>query len=113
MHVRARGTLQSVFRQAYAYGRGDRQLLHKYERVIAAGVHGVVDVRASPRPVRDVPVDAPVSAQQIARTLTRRRLPDPTYAVRRLGRWCGTRLGRVDRTRPQLGPDGTASDSRP
>ena len=36
LHVRKRDGLRAVFRQAYAYGKGDRELEHRYQRVIAA-----------------------------------------------------------------------------
>src|SRR5690606_36107195 len=109
VHARQRGDLRGVLRQAFTYGRGDRQLLHKYARFVGsgggtgtAGADG--DGPRAPAPAQVVPVDAPVSSRKVLEVLRRRRIPEPTYVVRRLGRWSGARFGRVDRTRPPLDP---------
>jgi GT2 family glycosyltransferase len=110
MHVRMRTDLRSVFRQAYTYGRADRQLAHKYAAVAAgrpaARPAPVTPDRSSagqPEPPRVTAPSVVGPLSRAVRKLARVRRPsDLTYTVRRLGRWCGSRFGRVDTSLPKL-----------
>jgi glycosyltransferase involved in cell wall biosynthesis len=127
VHVSNRDGLRASFRQAYAYGVGDRRLMHKYARVIAA-------YRAQPAPTAaDARAAAPTSAdgvggragdagagdavpgsamQRALRTARRalrkavsiRRPSDLSEAVHKLGTRLGTRFGSVDRSVAQVEP---------
>ncbi|SMF26334.1 Glycosyltransferases, probably involved in cell wall biogenesis [Cellulosimicrobium cellulans J34] len=115
MHVRMRTDLRSVFRQAYTYGRADRQLAHKYAALAASrparaetgaaepSADGPAATPDAPAPPRVSPPSVVGPVSRALRKLARVRRPsDLTYAVRRLGRWAGSRFGRVDRSLPRL-----------
>ncbi len=118
MHVRMRTGLRDVFRQAYSYGRAERQLAQKFAAVItdptvprveAAHADSARDA-APAEPVASDSVPSarreavPARAGALVRKVAKLRRPsDLTYAVRRLGRVCGSRFGRLDRSVPRYG----------
>jgi glycosyltransferase involved in cell wall biosynthesis len=110
----SREGLPAIFAQAFAYGRGDRQLLHKYRRVIAAfeSGHSAFRIRI---PVDTSLIDSRVesvateSVGRLGRRLRRlarlRHASELGDVVHRLGIVAGFRFGRIDRAAPQLDPD--------
>ncbi|WP_152650265.1 glycosyltransferase family 2 protein [Demequina aestuarii] len=114
VHVRLRGGVVSAYRHAFAFGAADRQLRHRYAPIASA-----IDA-GEWRPPASAPVDRsretsgdgnfdPASqastpaGHRWTRVLMPRRV-DPTAFARRMGRRAGTRIGRIDRTLPQVAP---------
>lgn len=100
--VRPRSTVRAAFRQAYSWGANERQLVHKFELVIAA--YERQTGQRVPRVSRLSDgakglTAAAVSAYRIARTPTTENRVALAYVP---GARLGQSLGRVDRSRPQL-----------
>ncbi len=121
MHVRMRTGLRDVFRQAYSYGRADHQLAERFADVRRSTV---VPTEVSTSMPSDMPTGTEVPdlpevmdalpgvtpppvvgslPRALRKVLSVRRPSDLTYAVRRLGRVCGSRFGRLDRSVPRYG----------
>jgi glycosyltransferase involved in cell wall biosynthesis len=110
----SREGLHAVFKQAFGYGRGDRQLTYKYAKLIAAlraddgslarnlpaiGVD-LIDSRT------ETAGDGRSALRRRAARLARvRRASDFASLVHRLGIAIGFRVGRMDRATPQLDLD--------
>lgn len=112
VHIRRRGNLAAVFRQAYAYGAGDRVLQHKYAEVIAsspflAGVERPPDSA----PTSEVAIAGPLS--RAWRKMLRLRYPiDLTFAVDRMARRLGHRFGAIGPSMSRV-PGSGADEARP
>lgn len=108
LHVRKRDGLRAVFRQAYSYGTGDKQLRHRYAPVRAAFAErtkaSTPQDFASPREAAGSQLTRKV--KKVLRVRGRRDLVERT---RRIGRGAGRRLGKVDRTIPKVEPPETLS----
>lgn len=92
VHVRDRPTLRGIWRQAYGYGRADRQLEHRFASVRAA--YERLDIHGD-----DAPPEPAAGSRwrSKARAASRMRRPaDLSYVVRRTARRAGYRLGRID-----------------
>jgi len=110
----ARDGLPAIFAQGFGYGRGDRQLLHKYARIIAALENGgniarglvadderLIDSRAD-----EVPAGTGGRVARSVKRIARLRRPsDLADVAHRWGVAAGQRFGRLDRTAPQLDPE--------
>jgi GT2 family glycosyltransferase len=116
---RNRPTLRATVVQTYAYGAGNRALVHKYARVAAAFAAGPLpdegddrdepdDAPAADGPVRQpgVPVSpSPGLVGRAWRKVTRLRRPsDLTTVTRSVATWAGFRFGRLDPSIGQLEP---------
>jgi glycosyltransferase involved in cell wall biosynthesis len=93
VHIRRRASLAAVFKQAYAYGAGDRMIQHKYSDVIASsrlpgGIAGASVQTTTSEPVRPRPL-----SRIWRKVLRRRSRVDLTFAVDRLARRLGGRFG--------------------
>ncbi len=111
LHVRKRDGLRAIFRQAYAYGAGDRLLQHRYADVVAAyqRQEDQSSGSAAPVPERRPAAGAEATAGRAARAIgsarrvlgkvvrvrSRRDLAD---RVQRVGHDLGFRFGRTDTT---------------
>lgn len=117
MTVSNREGLRASFLQAFAYGRGNRQLRHKYARVIDGYRNGSAE-SGSPLPSEasasagEAPWTGRVSVvRRVASKVVRVRRPsDFSNAVHRLGSALGSRFGSYDKSGPQLA---ARFDSRP
>ncbi|MFF2834278.1 glycosyltransferase family 2 protein, partial [Cellulosimicrobium cellulans] len=101
LHVRKRDGLRAVFRQAYAYGAGDRLLQHRYADVAAAFTTGAVT--SGPGPADPGPPVARAGALSVVRRVARtvrnklsRGRAGLAETVWRVGEQAGHRWGRVD-----------------
>lgn len=100
VQLRKRDGLRAVYRQAYSYRVGTRQLRFKYAllaeayRAPAPNSPRSAGARASPTRL----------GRLIGRALAVRRAGDFADAAWRLGEWAGERFGRVDQTMPQIRP---------
>ncbi|WP_170227329.1 glycosyltransferase [Cellulosimicrobium cellulans] len=108
LHVRKRDGLRAIFRQAYAYGAGDRLLRHRYADVAAAFTAGAASPgqgRAAPAPqaagagtgARTGGLSA--SVRRVVRTVRNklsRGRAGLAESVWRVGEQAGYRWGRVD-----------------
>ncbi|MFF2270103.1 glycosyltransferase [Cellulosimicrobium cellulans] len=111
LHVRKRDGLRAIFRQAYAYGAGDRLLRHRYADVVAAyrrredQPSGAADPVPVPRPAAGAEATAGRAARaigtarrvldKVAQVRSRRDLAD---RVQRIGHDLGFRFARTDTT---------------
>lgn len=100
VQIRRREGLRAVFRQSYAYGVADRVLEHRYAHVDAArreadsARFGTVSA-ASARAEADVSSRPPGLLSRARRALSRRRLPDLTFATDRWAHRLGYRFAKV------------------
>lgn len=105
--VSNRAGLGASFRQAYAYGVGDRRLRHKYARVIRA-LEGVTPLPVATDAAATTPAAAasrPSLLQRVLRKVASIRRPsDLTQLSHRIGTALGYRWGSIDRSLPQLEP---------
>lgn len=103
MQIRRREGLLSTYRQAYAYGRADRVLEVKFAGIAVPSDDGPSDV--------PTPSDQRERSSPIGRLKERGlRLPDPVFALDRLGRRLGRRFGRIDPSiRPFVPPTSARS----
>lgn len=90
---RPRIGLQAVYRQAYSYGEGHRQLRRKYEAFIAAE-SAEEPPRLPPEPPASAPADRGRVARRLRRLFTASGLADLTW---RLGETLGERFTHADR----------------
>jgi hypothetical protein len=111
LHVRKRDGLRAIFRQAYAYGAGDRTLRHRYTDVVAAYQRreDQPSRTAAPVPEQRSAAGPEATAGRAARAIgsarrvlgkvaqvrSRRDLAD---RVQRVGHDLGFRFGRTDTT---------------
>jgi GT2 family glycosyltransferase len=111
LHVRKRDGLRAIFRQAYAYGAGDRLLRHRYADVAAAyrRREDQPTGTAAPAPEQRPAAGAEATAGRAARAIgaarrvlgkvaqvrSRRDLAD---RVQRIGHDLGVRFARTDTT---------------
>jgi glycosyltransferase involved in cell wall biosynthesis len=94
--VSNRDSYAATFRQAFRYGRGNRQLRHNYANVIEAFANGRLTPVSAPALPNDVSPEQPGRA---------RRLPRPAdlnTVLRAVGTALGNRVGRIDTTVPRL-----------
>ncbi|MDN4481745.1 glycosyltransferase [Demequina muriae] len=114
VHVRLRGGVVSAYRHAFAFGAADRQLRHRYAPIASAidagewqpPVSPAIDMTDAGPADRETTPDAGdgvAAGRRWPRVLTPRRV-DPTAFARRIGRRAGERIGRIDRTLPQVAP---------
>ncbi|NTV38904.1 MAG: glycosyltransferase [Demequinaceae bacterium] len=104
VHIRKRVGLLPVFRQAYGYAAGDRQLKHKFARLIECYRPAE---EASPAVVQNLPSAADAAAppsrrgmlERLARILRPAGMADAAW---RIGGWFGTRVGGVDGAAPRV-----------
>ncbi|NTV38905.1 MAG: glycosyltransferase [Demequinaceae bacterium] len=109
VHIRRRGSLAAIFKQAYAYGVGDGLLERKHADVIAATALPAAALPATTLPataerprVATTASDAPTASEAArpralsrvwTRALRQRRPVDLTFAVDRMARRLGHRFG--------------------
>ncbi|WP_454729807.1 glycosyltransferase [Cellulosimicrobium protaetiae] len=111
LHVRKRDGLRAIFRQAYAYGAGDRLLRHRYTDVAAAFIAGA----APPGSVATAPDEPAGTAgagagglavlRRVVRTVRNklsRGRAGLAETVWRVGERAGYRWGRVDPAAPRV-----------
>lgn len=105
VHVRKRTGLRAIYRQAFSYAEGDRQLQNKYRDHIAAPNAPVATAPASVPPLDTHAEPAPRSP--VRRTLRLLAPAGRADVAWRLGQWSGARWGRVDPATPRfpLSPD--------
>jgi glycosyltransferase involved in cell wall biosynthesis len=110
----AREGLRAVFKQAFGYGRGDRQLTYKYAKVIAALRADDGSLARKLPAIGGDPIDSRTEKagdggsaprRRAARLARVRRATDLAHVVHRLGIAIGFRIGRLDRATPQLDLD--------
>lgn len=90
MQIRRRTGLTAVFRQACAYGRGDRMLAQRFAGVNAHHGHEPIPVVGEP-----APASAANNLKAPEEGVRRRRLlPDLEFRAHRLGHLLGSRFGR-------------------
>jgi len=115
--VSNRAGLGSTITQTFAYGVGDKRLVHKYALVAEAFRTGdlvLPEPSQHAQPTED-PADRPEppresTARRVLRKLrTTRRLSDLTNVTRKAATWLGFRFGRIDRSAPQLRPPAALS----
>jgi glycosyltransferase involved in cell wall biosynthesis len=111
VHIRKRTGLRAVYRQAFSYAVGDRQLQYKYREQIAVSAH------TAGGPV--VATDQPPSQQERSRIARALRLLRPSGRADlawRLGERSGSRSSRVEPTASAHGdaaPGGDDAQQRP
>ncbi len=131
VHVRKRDTVRGLWRQAYAYGVGDRWLMARFARVEPVGAVQTAQVGVpTSRPPEGADIGAAVAgppdsvpprraldvgrARRLAargrRVLRVRHPGDLADWVFAAGVWCGARTGRVDAPTPWLPPARAAAD---
>ncbi len=98
--LRKRDGLRAVFRQAYAYRLGTRQLRYRYA-ALAEAYHR--SESRMPSPTRDARLRA---SQLVHRARAVRRSGDLADLAWRLGEWAAERFGRPDLTLPRVGRPG-------
>jgi glycosyltransferase involved in cell wall biosynthesis len=99
VHIRKRIGVAAVFRQAYSYAAGDRQLKHKYARLIECYRP---EVDAPPVAAQDPAIAVrprPGTLKRLRRILRPAGVADASW---RIGGWCGSRLGGVDTASPHV-----------
>ncbi len=110
VHVSNRTGLGASFRQAYAYGVGDKRLRHKFAHVIRA-YEGVAPLPVATDSAGTTQTEIPPSfGSRVARSIRRvlakiisiRHPSDVTNVVHRIGTALGYRFGRIDAAAPQL-----------
>lgn len=101
VHVRKRDGLRAIFRQAYTYGAGDRNLRSRYSLVIDV-LESNGDTPVRPGPAR---FDTDNFTRRAWAKLRRIRRPaDLADQVWRVGFWLGDRRGPYDPAIPRVSP---------
>lgn len=99
VHIRKRVGFGPVFRQAYFYAAGDRQLKHKYARL--SECYRPED-GAAPLAAQNPPDTAPPRCGTFKRLLRIFRPAGLADAAWRIGGWMGAHVGRVDTAAPRI-----------
>src|SRR5690606_14045168 len=107
LHVRKRDGLRAIFRQAYAYGAGDKLLRHRYADVAAA--YAARAASTGPQPTAPAAVGRAGSVGTVVRRAARvvrnklsRGRSGLAETVWRVGERAGYRRGRVDPAEPRV-----------
>ncbi|NTV38906.1 MAG: glycosyltransferase [Demequinaceae bacterium] len=122
VNVSNREGLGASFRQAYAYGVGDKRLRHKYARVIRAFA-GLDPLPVATDLAKPPPAAARLGAPHgpsprspraalrriMVKVVSIRRPSDLTNLVHKVGTALGYRFGSIDKTVPQLIPPRSVS----
>ncbi len=95
MQIRRRTGLLATYRQAFAYGRADRVLAEKFGGIAVPPPEPRVPGSESEDVGRNEPSPSPTSGLRARLRKRGLRLPDPVFALDRLGRLLGRRLGRL------------------
>jgi glycosyltransferase involved in cell wall biosynthesis len=106
VNVRGRESLAALVRQQFNWGVGERQLRHKYARVIAAYQEQFPMTLEMPSGGTLIPRDPPIALlKRVARKFASvRKASDLTKLASVVAYRVGSRFGRIDLTMPQVEP---------
>lgn len=101
VHIRKRVGIGAVFRQAYSYSVGDRQLRHKYAAHIADQTppERATPERATPEGEHRAATSSGGRLGRLRRVLSRTGIANVAW---RLGQWWGSRGGSMDDSAPRV-----------